>query len=260
MLAQKLGLSLPTIKTVGAAAFENLYSLLFDGVNERLEIPNIAKYTPPGTDGFSVSFWVKTTSTRVGLIAKSNLNEYEWQIVTGSSGQIIWAIYSGGTFANGVQVIQTTGNTNDGNWHNVICSYDASNHNTAAGMDIFVDGVKYNDTLGNASWTQFGTFTGTVTNYANPIKAGGVYGQGRLTGNLDEIAIFNNLTTQAQATAIYNSGTPTDLSGENYLVGYFRNGDPTGTAAYPTIVDLSSNSNDGTMTNMVAADIVTDAP
>ena len=53
MLAQKLGLSLPTIKTV-SAGFENLYSLEFDGVDDYLDIPNIAKYTPPGTDGFSV--------------------------------------------------------------------------------------------------------------------------------------------------------------------------------------------------------------
>jgi hypothetical protein len=45
-----------------------------------------------------------------------------------------------------------------------------------------------------------------------------------------------------------------------YLLGYWRNGDPTGTGAFPTIVDQSSNSNDGTMTNMASGDIVTDVP
>ena len=37
-------------------------------------------------------------------------------------------------------------------------------------------------------------------------------------------------------------------------------GDPTGTAAYPTITDESSNNNNGTMTNMTSSDITTTVP
>jgi hypothetical protein len=64
----------------------------------------------------------------------------------------------------------------------------------------------------------------------------------------------------AEASAIYNSGVPTDLSGESDLIGYWRNGDPNGTAAFPTITDDSSNSYNGTMTNMASGDIVTVVP
>ena len=77
---------------------------------------------------------------------------------------------------------------------------------------------------------------------------------------MDEVALFDTALASEDVTAIYNGGTPTDLSGESDLTGYWRNGDPNGTASYPTITDDSTNSNNGTMTNMASGDIVTDAP
>ena len=76
----------------------------------------------------------------------------------------------------------------------------------------------------------------------------------------DEFAIFDDVLTSSQVTDIYNSGVPTDLSSIDYLVGWWRMGDPDGTSAYPTITDQSTNSNDGTMTNMASGDITTDVP
>ena len=67
--------------------------------------------------------------------------------------------------------------------------------------------------------------------------------------------------------AVYNSGEPIaldsntkDYGQSSNLVGWWRMGDPNGTAAFPTIVDQSTNSNDGTMTNMTSGDIVTVVP
>ena len=74
------------------------------------------------------------------------------------------------------------------------------------------------------------------------------------------MSIWDGSLNQSGINEIYNSGTPTDLSGKTYLLGWWRNGDPTGAGAYPTIVDQSTNSNDGTMTNMASGDIVTDVP
>jgi hypothetical protein len=74
------------------------------------------------------------------------------------------------------------------------------------------------------------------------------------------VSMFDAVLTITNVNDIYNSGKPGDLAGFGFLIGWWRNGDPTGGAAYPTIVDQSANSNDGTMTNMVAADIVTDVP
>ena len=77
---------------------------------------------------------------------------------------------------------------------------------------------------------------------------------------LDEVAIFDDNLSTAKVQSIYNSGTPTDLSSEQYLIGYWRNGDTAGTSVFPTIEDYSSEGNDGTMTNMTSGDIITDVP
>ena len=48
-----------------------------------------------------------------------------------------------------------------------------------------------------------------------------------------------------------------DYSSSGDLIGWWRMGD---SATYPTIPDDSTNSNNGTMTNMSADDIVQDIP
>ena len=62
-------------------------------------------------------------------------------------------------------------------------------------------------------------------------------------GNIDEVALFNVEKTPTEILSIYNSGKPTDLSSESGLVGYWR--------FEGNANDLSSNSNDGTVTNAV---------
>ena len=91
-------------------------------------------------------------------------------------------------------------------------------------------------------------------------RAGGFVFNG-LEGELDEVSLWTVELSQSDVTAIYNSGTPTDLSssGISGLINWWRNGDPTGTAAYPTIVD-QVGSNNGTMTNMTDTQIVTSVP
>ena len=81
-------------------------------------------------------------------------------------------------------------------------------------------------------------------------------------GNLDEISIWDVALTEAQLLGLYNSGAPTDLSKEAFesnLTTWWRMGDPSGQASYPTIAD-SKGSLDLTMTNMVAANITTNVP
>ena len=104
-----------------------------------------------------------------------------------------------------------------------------------------------------------------VKNGSTPLTAmafeptGGLFAR-YTSGNTDEIFIVDDELSASQVTDIYNGGTPIDMTTINHLVGWWRNGDPTGTGAFPTITDQSSNSNDGTMTNMTSSDIVTDVP
>ena len=83
-------------------------------------------------------------------------------------------------------------------------------------------------------------------------------------GNIDDVAFFDTVLDADAVTAMYNSGDPTDLrvdagdyDNSSNLTGYWWMGDED---TYPTIQDRSTNSNDGTMTNMTSGDIETDAP
>tara|TARA_R110002110_G_scaffold7861_2_gene39728 strand:+ start:450 stop:1574 length:1125 start_codon:yes stop_codon:yes gene_type:complete len=85
-----------------------------------------------------------------------------------------------------------------------------------------------------------------------------------MEGNIDEVAIWNVALDADAVTAIYNSGTPISLSSNSgdydnsaNLQAWWRMGDGD---TYPTITDNSTNSNNGTMTNMVAGDIEVDTP
>ena len=262
MLAQKLGLSLPTIKTVGAAAFENLYSLDFDGVNDALRMSDAAVFTPDDSGagrGFSVSFWIKTIRSRVHILGKGDaIDKMEWTAALGVGGVVEFRLFSLGAFGDRQMLATDSAAVDDGNWHNVILTWDLANASTS--QAIYIDGTKYTDALGNATYTSTGSWSKVSNTVSDLLIGAGVYGGGSYGGQIDEFAIFDDELSASQATSIYNSGTATDLSGETYLLGYWRNGDPTGTGAYPTITDQSSNSNDGTMISMVAADIVTDAP
>jgi hypothetical protein len=74
-------------------------------------------------------------------------------------------------------------------------------------------------------------------------------------GLLDDLFIVNRVLTAAEVTEAYNNGNPYDLSGASFwadLIAWWKMGDGD---TYPTLSD-SKGSNDGTMTNMSADDIV----
>ena len=99
-----------------------------------------------------------------------------------------------------------------------------------------------------------------MENTAYPLKIGSLLTASFYEGKLDEFSMWNKELSASDVTAIYNSGEPTNLSGEAALIGWWRMGDPTGPGAYPTITDQSTNSNNATMTNMTDSDIVTVVP
>jgi len=67
-------------------------------------------------------------------------------------------------------------------------------------------------------------------------------------GKIDEVAIFGSTISAGDVTAIYNSGVPADLTSLS-PVGWWRMGDGTEAGSGTTIYDMSSNSNNGTLTN-----------
>ena len=243
-------LTTDTIKILAeaaAAGFTNTYSLDFDGVDDYMTMGDVTILD--GVSDVTISVWVNFSTlpssyTKDVIIGKDNA--YELYIYGSAAGDGV-----GLRVNNGALDISEYDFATD-EWYHVVVVMDSS------GKTYYINGSKNGDTLGSQV---------TINNTTESLLIGGRTNKYFMIGNVDEAAIFDSALTAAEITAIYNSGEPTDLTVDagDYtssadLTGYWRNGDPDGTSEYPTIPDDSTNSNDGTMTNMTSGDIVEDAP
>ena len=253
MKVLKLGQSLCSSNTPGGVPYENLYSMSFDGVDDYLDLGSSSVLTPNSSGanrGYSVSFWAKAGTSK-HLFSTESGNQV-W-CVTRYTGQINFYFY-GDNNVGIYQRFQIDDNIADGNWHNYIFTFDLGS--TSSSIVAYLDGVQKTNGSGGTYFSA-GTWSAVTSNGNLRLGYGG---GGYSVSEQDELAIFDDVLTAAQVTAIYNSGSPDDLASIPYLVGYWRMGDPNGTSSYPTITDDSTNSNNGTMTNMVSSNITTNVP
>ena len=273
MLALKLGMSLTSSNKPRVTAFPNEYSLDFDGVNDYVTFGDAKVFTPNGNAtgrGFSIGMWFKTTDASTGGFPPNNIyllgktlslgGNSEYTMKVESTGKISLILFGNGGAAPFDPRATLTTNTalNNGNWQHIVFTWDLGSPVTTSNFKVYVNGSQ--DT--SATIVTSGTLT-SVSNGTAPLTlatSGVGIGAAYYEGNEDEVFIVDDTLSASQVTDIYNGGKPIDMTTINHLVGWWRNGDPTGTGAYPTIVDASSNSNDGTMTNMASGDIVTDVP
>jgi len=226
------------------------YALDFDGTNDSVSA-NGALATLNNSDNtsslpLSVSAWVYPDN--------------------GTKVQLIFGLYKNSTFINGPSVwfgdndyyfnyydkINTTSIFSSttyaiNNWHHVVLTIldnrsgvlyvngssalTISAANGEGGLDMFSIGVDYDDVSNSA---------GDPSQYFD--------------GKIDEVAVWNDVLTSAEVTAIYNSGNMLNVSSDsgNYasaanLQGYYRFNEGSGTS----LQDNSSNSNTGTITGAI---------
>tara|TARA_R110000737_G_scaffold205578_2_gene224162 strand:- start:9890 stop:11038 length:1149 start_codon:yes stop_codon:yes gene_type:complete len=245
--------------------YNNTYSLDFDGVDDYLTFGDSDVFTPNNSGanrGFSISFWVKLSTTGGGaIISKSNFfsvglmrNEYEVRTQFASKPMIT---FYGNDSTSISQILTLNDALVAGTWYHLAFTFDLSSASTS--IVGYLNGVQKTDGSG-ATYSSNGTWV-AVSNTAADLQLSreGTVGNYR-DCKIDEVALFDNELSPTIITSIYNLGTPNDLSGLSYLLGYWRMGDPNGTSSYPIISDDSANSNDGTMINMVSSDIVIDTP
>ena len=272
-----LGNSLSLGGTLTSSPF-NIYSLAFDGVDDILITTEDSSIMP--TDNLTVGCWINPTTwafpgnsqvrfpfgcVSAGGWGVSFSNNYNGTITTfqshvrvsdtGSGSEGYLQPSAGTGFSSALRAL--TG------WHYVAVTYDKATSKAS----LYFDGVEKDSTSGAA-----GADIVYHSSAARPLMFGadaqaGTTGQNFFDGNIDECSVWNKALTSAELIAVYNSGVPIDLLSDagdyvssSNLQGYWRNGDTAGTSVYPTIEDYSSNSNDGTMTNMDSGDIVTDTP
>jgi hypothetical protein len=207
---------------VGSPSFSNTQSIQLDGIDDYV---NVGTSSLGITSAISVSAWVKIPTTNTG-----GASPYIQMIVcedNTSGGQRNWGLSWRGTGYNyfSFQVwhtnltntsINSTGITpNDGQWHHLLGTFDGTTGTN--GMKFYIDGVlnsqKTATSTGLNSYSSTETTMGAITG-----------GTGRrFEGNIDEVAVWNS-DQNANASTIYNSGVPNDISSLSPL-SWWRCGD-----------------------------------
>lgn len=185
------------VSSGGGSSFLNEYSFEFDGSTDYINIPTITLPTD-----FSVSMWVKATTS--GSVRD--------QVFGGASGFFLFGtvVLNGGanankmTYSNGSSYVALTpAIIRDGNWHNIVITYNSS----ATNLIAYTDGVE----------TYNATYNAGTNNVIDRISED-TYGN-YWKGNLDELAVWDSELSSTEVTDIYNSGVPNDLNN----IGLTRN-------------------------------------
>lgn len=203
---------------------------------------NASELTFERTDAFSISAWIKTTSSSPQTII-GNLEvspEYKgWELGIESSSQIrLLLVHDFSLFDR--LAVDTNKSFNDGEWHHVVTNYFGDSDATT--VEIFVDGVKSQTTV------VYDALTSSIIS-TSPINIGArVIGGSPFDGNIDDVAVWNRVLTEVEVRTLYNTRSTVDILERlpiANLQGYWKMGD--GYDEFGVIKDLSENNNDGYM-------------
>jgi hypothetical protein len=219
-----------SILNVQGSSFENVNSFIFDGNDDYIDCGDFSAYD---NGDLSASIWIK----------KSNIGTYEYALSnSGSSSKAGFDIIFENAFRRvSIGRRTTTSDTQTAflnigftlnTWHNIAFTYQDSTRT----LKVFMDAVLQSTTLGSAS-TNSASSNLTIGSYQGTSNF--------LSGNIDEVAIFNTELSASDVTTIYNSGIPNDLSSFN-PISWWRMGEAaTYTGRNWDLIDQGSGGNNG---------------
>tara|TARA_B100001939_G_scaffold274231_1_gene242197 strand:- start:1630 stop:3528 length:1899 start_codon:yes stop_codon:yes gene_type:complete len=227
-----LGLGLATSKggfVDALAEVTNTKSIIFDGGDEYVDCGNAIVTSYP----FTVAGWLKPTlnnGLQVLTLSDVSASNVYYSIAWNSSN--VFQLQARNTSIKKISS-QTYGSL--GGWYHIVGVFTSATDRT-----LYVNGVKDHSGEENLDSVTFNSNIDTTTLGAlnRPSPA---YG----TGNLDEIAIWNDSLTANEVTQIYNSNKATldlstdtgDYSSSANLKGWWRMGDEASTR----VVDDNAN-------------------
>jgi len=188
---------------------------LFNGTTTKIDVPADPSLDIPADGDLSVEFWYKNGNvpSSTQIVVSRFMSQKYWYAGISYSGRPIFKMSAGNTD------LVITGNViTDGQWHHVTAT-----HNGVSGQaKLYVDGIL------RASATQI-----FVVNFSSPttvMQIGSLNNNYKLTGNLDELALYNTELSLTDIQQHYNNG----LMG----LGYF---DPPAPAAMPLVLATPEN-------------------
>ena len=211
------------------------YVLDLDGTNDYVDCGNEAL-----GGSISVECWVKPAQIAtdwVGFVCKNEDKASGegvfWLGQHSTDGKVRFGVYLNGTSES---YIDTDGAViSNGSWYHVAATYDGNY------QKIYINGTLVKTSSDLATVLPSGT-----SNYYIGLST-----EAYFSGRIDEVRIWNDVRTAAE---IADNKDDELVGNESGLVAYYKMSDGTGT----TLTDNSSNSNNGTLTNMVTSGASTD--
>ena len=189
-----------------ASEFTDHTSVALDGIDDyaAAQNPLIVDHNV----AFSVSAWFNTSAPSYACLISKQVNwgTYRgWNLFLHATGELRLEMTNTG--ANYLDVYTLGNQYADGNWHHVLCTVDGSG--TAAGVAMYVDGSPV------ALTTLSDTLAGNTLLNAENLQLGArgsFLADMYFPGELDEVSVYSAALSSGDATAIYNAGTPLDVS------------------------------------------------
>ena len=163
------------------AQIDNLNSMSFDGINDSINFPS---YTL--TENSTVSFWVKSSLTNPQDIIISGAAGHYYPYLLLSGGNIRLIIKAGGTSNELITDVAWVADT----WFHIAITGE---NGAGAGS--------------TATYYINGANKGTSLNRTPTLSSIGTYSTASLSwnGNIDEVAFFDQVLTEAEILSIYNA-------------------------------------------------------
>lgn len=233
-----------------AIPFEDFYSLIFDGVNDYVDLGN--NFNFERTSPFSMSFWIyQNAISGSQILFSKRLNTTVAGIQLGIlSGRPELFLVNTQTTNQIRAQAPTALNFAAGVWNHLVVTYSGSS--AASGVKFY-----QNNILGATAITTDNLTASILT--ATNAYMGAIGTTGYFNGIMDEVSIWNTELTAAQVNEIFNGGHPKDLnthSAYSSLLSWWRMGDGD---TYPVLSDNKGFVN-GSMTNMATTSFIAAVP
>ena len=244
-LGQLLGLAAHQKRHAPPASWSNTYSVDGDGSDDHVECATGSDIDFLSSSGGTLSYWVKFDA-----INGSGINAIGISTSTKSFYMGCWGTgYTYGGLPNsGANYATISPALSTGSWYMFTLT------GTSGGtIKTYVNASE----KGSGSWTPDASKDPVDNFFIGGTNSGSAMANG-IDGHVDEVGIWTEALDADAITAIYNSGTPIDLTEDsgNYdnsdtLWGYWRCGDNNGGTG-STVTDQGSGENNGTFRNQIA--------
>jgi len=219
----------------GLPSITNTYSVDFDGTDDYLDCSNVSDLN--SGSAYSGSLWINYNSVNeIPFNAGVSSNRWYLHIVNSTTITYHMGPSTGTPYPGPGYPTWTVSTLSASTWYHIAFVHDGTD------VTLYLNG--------SSQGTKTGANTANNTFKGNNLVIGrynSLPGTYNWNGLIDEVSLFDSALSASDITAMYNSGTPNDISSLN-PVGWWRMGD-NNSGSGTTITDQGSGGNDGTLTN-----------